>query len=77
MFPTHSWDHHEFIYRKGSNPHGLALQHLAQRAVRQIFPDKQIITNYRHKDIVSDRGYPLEVDIYLPDLNLGFEYQVW
>lgn len=39
--------------------------------------DDKIETNLRAgHGLIGDSGAPLEIDIYLPDYKLGFEYQV-
>jgi hypothetical protein len=51
-------------------------KHTMKLAVAKLFPNKQILEMYRHPDIL----YPpplnqnVELDIYLPDLKLAFEY---
>lgn len=54
-----------------------ALQNLAERVVRSVFPNDVIISNWRGGDPSSLIGRALEIDIYLPGLGLGFEYQVF
>jgi hypothetical protein len=45
--------------------------------VRTIFPNLEILANMRSAHgIVSASGAALEIDVYLPELKLGFEYQV-
>jgi hypothetical protein len=45
---------------------------------RCIFPTATIEMNKRSgHGIVGAKGAPLEIDVYLPDIKLGFEYQVY
>jgi hypothetical protein len=54
------------------------LQKYARRIVRDIFPDVELLFNWRGETMKSSPvGLPLEIDIYLPSLKLGFEYQVF
>ena len=32
--------------------------------------------DYKHPDLVTSKGLPLELDLFYPQLNLAFEYQV-
>jgi hypothetical protein len=50
-----------------------------ERIVRSLFPDPTTIieTNVRAgHGIVGSKGVMLEIDVYLPQYKLGFEYQV-
>lgn len=42
--------------------------------VREIFPNEQIEWNYKHDKIRSSLNKKLELDIFLPKLNLAFEF---
>lgn len=47
-----------------------------ERVVRSLFPDNKIETNVRAAHgIVGTKGFMLEIDVYLPQYKLGFEYQ--
>ena len=37
---------------------------------------QEFVEDYKHPDIVTSSGYPLELDFFFPQLNLAFEYQV-
>eukprot|EP00026_Physarum_polycephalum_P000781 Phypoly_transcript_00782.p1 GENE.Phypoly_transcript_00782~~Phypoly_transcript_00782.p1 ORF type:complete len:944 (+),score=105.33 Phypoly_transcript_00782:1215-4046(+) len=71
-YPTHAWDSETFTkYGKRGTP-----QTYLQRIVRTLFPGMEIGTNVRGRHgMKGERGAPLEIDIFLPSLNLGFEYQ--
>ena len=74
-FPDHLWQRDAFVNYGCTNTTFLALQFLAQRVVRSIFPDNVIASNWR--GITSSLyNRAMEIDIYLPELGLGFEYQV-
>lgn len=48
-----------------------------QRVIQTIFPNATINSNVRTgHGIMGTSGAPLEIDVYLPELGLGFEYQV-
>jgi hypothetical protein len=66
-FPNHQWEHEKFIGNKGSNPRQ-ALQSLAQRIIRGLFPSMDIQSNVR--SVLPS----LEIDIFIPQIKLGFEY---
>lgn len=44
--------------------------------MRSLFPENVIETNVRNLGIVGFSGAQLEIDVFLPELALGFEYQV-
>jgi hypothetical protein len=52
----------------------LAPQTFLMRIVRSIFPSAFIEMNVR-TELQGSRA-PLEIDVYIPELKLGFEYQV-
>ena len=75
LYPQHEWDHAKFSPPTGKT---FGPQIFLQRIIRTLFPEPMIIlTNVRSLPIVgSSTNVNLEVDIYLPELKLGFEYQV-
>ena len=36
-----------------------------------------MLEEYRHPDLVNAEGRPLELDLFFPELNIAFEYQVY
>ena len=46
-------------------------QYTLKSMIRDLFPNQEIVEDYRHADLDN-----LELDYYLPDLKLAFEYQV-
>ena len=78
-YPDHQWDHDSFIHSSSpTTKPGFTPQLFMERVIRSLFPaDVQIETNLRTgHGIVGDAGVALEIDVYLPDYKLGFEYQV-
>lgn len=75
-YPQHKWDHDKF-FSLGSRSILLS-QRFLERIVKTIFPENTIIEfNVRAQlELFNDSGFPLEVDIYLPQYKIGFEYQV-
>lgn len=71
--PHHNWDHEKFALGPSFAP-----QSYLQRIVRSMFPPgTKLLRNVRSgHGIVGPSGSPLEIDIFLPDHKLGFEYQV-
>lgn len=45
------------------------------RVLRTLFDSYQIKTNVRDLGVIGDSGKALEVDAYLPEMKLAFEYQ--
>lgn len=71
------WGSGEVGRTKLKRKHYLNFIRYLQRIVRSLFPDLEIGTNVRGRHgMKGERGAPLEIDIFLPKLNLGFEYQV-
>ena len=75
-YPSHEWHSEKFVQHTGLKP-TFAPQTFLERVVRTIFPNYEILSNLRSvHGIVSTSGTPLEIDVYLPELKVGFEYQV-
>jgi hypothetical protein len=36
----------------------------------------EVLEEYKHPDITTNSGYPLELDFFYPQLNIAVEYQV-
>jgi hypothetical protein len=68
-FPEKDWSH--FGNLNISN--GQATLYLI---VQKYFPDEQIHLNYQHPSMVFSSQRKVELDIFLPSLQLAFEYQV-
>ena len=70
LYPDFDWDLSK-LYKVGKNQSQLFL------IVLDIFPNHEILQNFRsHEKLVfSQTGMNMELDIWLPELNLAFEYQ--
>lgn len=69
IYPEYSWQKEPFQKTFRS-------QDRLVTVVRQIYPDSEIIVNYKHPDLRFLRsGRKMEFDVWIPDLNLAFEYQ--
>ena len=55
----------------GSNLKLKKSQYILKSMIHELFPNQEIMEDYRHVDLDN-----LELDYYLPDLKLAFEYQV-
>ena len=74
IHPDYAWDTERFVITNAKN----APQIYMERVVRGLFPNQEITTNVRATlRVQGDRKAPLEIDVYLPKLKLGFEYQVY
>lgn len=76
LYPEHAWDHSRFSVHAGR-----AAQHSPQtflkRIITSLFPPPiSIQVNERSLPLVGAHNANLELDIYLPELHLAFEYQV-
>eukprot|EP00026_Physarum_polycephalum_P001762 Phypoly_transcript_01764.p1 GENE.Phypoly_transcript_01764~~Phypoly_transcript_01764.p1 ORF type:complete len:946 (-),score=154.63 Phypoly_transcript_01764:299-3136(-) len=67
-YPDHKWETEKTFSVRGVR------QKFMERVVRTIFPDAEIERNKRDLDLVSENGFPLEIDCYLPEHKLGFEF---
>lgn len=47
-----------------------------ERVVRSTFPGMRVERNARDLGLVSELGNKMEVDCYIPELKLGFEFNV-
>jgi len=68
-FPDYNWEHDKFS-------EGMKKQKRLYKLIRKLFPDRNIEWNYRHKKLrftLSER--PMELDVYIPSLEVAFEYQ--
>ena len=76
-YPSHPWDHSKFVHKAGAGS-VFTPQLFMERIIRSVFPPGvKIESNARAvHGIVNATGFPLEIDVYLPQYKLGFEYQV-
>jgi hypothetical protein len=75
-YPNHPWDHTRFLRHAAGATH--APQIFMSRVLRSVFPHGvKMEHNLRlGHGLVGAVGDPLEIDVYLPEYKLGFEYQV-
>lgn len=75
-YPDHSWDWRRFTHQRGTNM--FTPQIFMSRVVRSLFPNEKLELNVRAgHGILNTSGRSLEVDVYISNLKLGFEYQVF
>jgi len=68
-FPEEEWKSEIFSRRnKKSRQRWLAVK------IRQIFPNEQVLEDFLHKNIRRKSGSHLELDIFLPNLNIAVEF---
>jgi hypothetical protein len=74
-YPKHEWNHSEF---KQGQKH-MSPQKFLARMITTLFPPPTLIQFNARNTTHGFRGHSgrlLEIDVFLPDLKLGFEYQV-
>ena len=75
-YPSHPWEHEKFVHSHVKAVYTPQL--FMARIVRSIFPNKEVAMNLRAPlGIMGEHGKPLEIDVFVPELSLGFEYQVF
>ena len=67
-FADHQWD--EKLFQKKAKK---VQQRNLFLSLSSLLPNKLLIENYRHPLLIADRN--LEVDIFIPSLNMAIEYQ--
>jgi len=68
-FPEHNWEEEKFS-NIGKN------ERLLGKFVAEIFPNNLIKYQFRHSELrFSESGHKMELDIWIPELKLAFEYQ--
>ena len=70
LFPDEKWQKNIFKIRSKKSK-----QFLLFIFIQQFYPTMIIIENYRHPFLQSENERALEFDVYIPALNIGFEYQ--
>ena len=68
FYPNHKWEWNKLKIKS---------QNFLLHNIKLLFPNEEIIElNYRHKDIrYNNTNQSIELDIFIPKLNLSFEYQ--
>lgn len=68
---------HNYYFSACYNPYFQVFTSDNRIAKVNLVSDAAVDTNVRYgHNIMGDKTHPLEIDIYFPSLNLGFEYQV-
>ena len=68
-YPDYDWKEERFFDGKKN-------QKRLFRIVKEIYPEEEIKFDFKHHGMrFKSSNYPMELDIWLPNLNLAFEYQ--
>jgi hypothetical protein len=86
LYPEFRWN---FNLNESKSLHYKKSQFLLKTMLKTIFPhqgkfifvtvtlpQKEVFFDYKHPDIVTHAGYPLELDFFYPQLQIAVEYQV-
>lgn len=65
----------EWIQQKLDSRAKKSTQFWLKKQVGSLFPGMQILEDYRHPQLRYQSGAAAELDLFLPQLNLAFEYQ--
>merc|ERR1712130_394450 len=69
-FPNTKWDEKRLSLRNKKS-----VQFVLKRRVEEMFPSATVLEDYRHPDLCfEDSQYPMELDLYLPEERIAFEY---
>eukprot|EP00026_Physarum_polycephalum_P002917 Phypoly_transcript_02926.p1 GENE.Phypoly_transcript_02926~~Phypoly_transcript_02926.p1 ORF type:complete len:773 (+),score=149.17 Phypoly_transcript_02926:98-2416(+) len=72
FYPAHAWDHAKF---KKHSTKTLSAEIFMRRILLTLFPNYKMEFNSRTHGIIGENNIPLEIDVYIPTLRIGFEYQ--
>lgn len=72
-FPQHQWDHDKFVQPRRAI---FTPQTFLQRIIRSLFGEDVAIRCNVRDEFGARTPSSLEIDIFLPSLRVGFEYQV-
>lgn len=70
IYPQFPWEIGNF-----SNRAKKATQRRLFLVIRDIFPDANIVEDYSHAQLKFPSNIPVELDIWIPDQKVAFEYQ--
>uniref|UniRef100_A0A6B2L4U2 Uncharacterized protein n=1 Tax=Arcella intermedia TaxID=1963864 RepID=A0A6B2L4U2_9EUKA len=70
FFPYHPWDSRLLTFQGKK-----AGQRYLLRSLCEIFPNHRIYEEYSHPTLKFPSKRPITLDVYIPQLNLAFEYQ--
>jgi len=68
-YPDYPWDWRLLISQSKKSS-----QRVLCRRVQELFPNTEVIEEYYHEEISRVSGAAVEIDVYVPSLKLGFEY---
>ena len=69
-YPDYNWDVSKFGKKRFTS------QRRLYKVITQIFPNNEILYDRMHSDIINPKtNKRLQLDCFLPDLNLAFEHQ--
>ena len=64
-----------FLWDKSKFFKGLKHQKKLYQALKKMYPNHEVIWNHKSDIKFSNSGKKIEIDIFLPELKIGFEYQ--
>lgn len=67
VYPEHEWNPKLFLSTK-------KVQKILYNLITKLFPNENILEDYRHPELRFASNSRMELDIYLPGKNLAFEY---
>jgi len=69
LYPTHQWNIEKFYALPKASQRMLKLK------IQGIFPNSVIHEDFIHSELLFDNGRSMQLDIFIPELCLAFEYQ--
>jgi len=70
VFPNQEWRDEKFMRRNKK-----ARQRWLTLKISEIFENFEVIEDFKNTEISKKAGLSVEIDIFIPELKLGFEYQ--